>query len=121
MAERLKIPANKHLNDIVKKNKLPVFKTAHTPRAKRQFQDYAHQIVIPYLLLQLESVDGDIVWDIYLRDSLKQSTRECRINSSTSQQQHVLENAPVPANWESLLNIELNKDEMFRYLAECIL
>jgi len=91
------------------------------PRGSRTFQDYAQQIFIPYLLSQLESVDRvDIVWDRYLQESLKQSTREHRMNSGTSQRQRVLENAPIPPNWESFLRIEQNKDELFRYLAECI-
>ncbi|KAK2163928.1 hypothetical protein LSH36_72g07019 [Paralvinella palmiformis] len=70
------------------------------PRVSRPFQDYAQLILIPYLLSQLESIDMvDIVWDRYLQDSFKQSTRERRMNSGTLQQQRVLENTPIPLNW----------------------
>ena len=177
MAERLKNPANKYLSHIVKKNKLPLFKTPHEkpklqfaslktnctlfaqtciacqarqgnlviffehenqpsppsisemgqlrqgskynvldyitkdsppvqhapdvgakilygaaiihmlkPRVSRTFHDYAQQILIPYLLSQLDSVDRvDIVWDRYLQYSIKQSTKKRRMNSGTSQ------------------------------------
>ena len=85
-------------------------------RGSRTFQDYAQQIFIHYLLSQLESVDRvDIVWDRYLQDSLKQSTRECRMNSGTSLWQWVLDNAPIPPKWENFLQIKHNNDEMFHY------
>ncbi|KAK2156972.1 hypothetical protein LSH36_201g00024 [Paralvinella palmiformis] len=83
------------------------------PRGSRTFQDYSQQIFISYLLSQLESVDRvDTAWDTYLRDSLNQSTKESRVNSGTSQQR-VLGNAPITPNWDSFLQIEQNKDEMF--------
>ena len=91
------------------------------PRGCRTFQEYSQQIFIPYLLSQLESVARvDIVWDRYLKERLKQSTRKRRMNSGTSQQQRVLENASIPTHWESFLWIALNNVELFRYLDECI-
>ena len=32
----------------------------------------------------------------------------------------MFEGAPVPANWESFLRSNANKDELFRYLSDCI-
>ena len=43
------------------------------------FDDYAEKVFIPYLRMQLEtSMRLDIVWDTYIPDSLKESTREKR-------------------------------------------
>ena len=43
------------------------------------FNDYAQNVFIPYLQKQLQSSTRiDIVWDTYLPDSLKESTREKR-------------------------------------------
>ena len=66
------------------------------PRGSRTIQDYAQQIFILQLHSQLESVIRiNIVWDRHLQDSLKQLTREHKMNSNTSQQR-VLDNVPIP-------------------------
>ena len=43
-----------------------------------------------------------------------------RTHSGTTQRQRVFERAPIPANWEALLRSTANKDELFRYLSDCI-
>ena len=45
----------------------------------KTFDDYAKQVVIPYLTKHLRSVERvDVVWDIYKSDSLKSQTRAAR-------------------------------------------
>ena len=49
------------------------------PGACRTFEEYSKQMFLPYITSQLETVSRvDIIWDRYLTDSLKQSTRERR-------------------------------------------
>ena len=49
------------------------------PGAAKTFEDYAHQVVIPYILSQLNTVSRlDLVWDSYVTDSLKSTARAKR-------------------------------------------
>ena len=66
---------------------------------------------LPYTTSQLECVSRvDIVWDMYLTSSLKQSTRDHRGHSGTMQRQRVIAGVPIPANWEAFLRSNANKD-----------
>ena len=83
------------------------------------FADYAQNIFKPFIISSLDKVKRlDVIWDRYLANSLKQSTREKRMHSGTAQRQRVLSDSPIPSNWESFLRIEENKDELFRYLSK---
>ena len=76
---------------------------------------------LPYITSQLETVSRvDIVCDRYLTHSLKQSTRDRRTHSGTTQRQRVIVGVPIPANWEAFLRSSANKDELFPYLSDCI-
>ena len=56
------------------------------PRGCLTFKDYANLVFLPYVASQLENVDRiDIVWDQYLPESLKLSTRERRMSNRTNQ------------------------------------
>ena len=91
------------------------------PRGSRTFKDYYQNIFLPYVKLQLEDVARvDVVWDSYLPNSLKQSTRQRRTQSGSTQRQRVDCNTPIPPNWESFLRSEQNKNELFIYLAKCM-
>ena len=47
------------------------------PRGCKTFQDYAENCFIPYLQTEVRNAKRlDIVWDIYLPNSLKSATRE---------------------------------------------
>ena len=49
------------------------------PGTARTFQDYADTVFGSYILSQLQSANRvDIVWDVYMEDSLKATTREKR-------------------------------------------
>ena len=81
------------------------------PGACRTFEEYSQQRFLPYITSQLETVSiVDIVWDRYLTDSLKQSTRDRRTHSGTTQRERVNAGAPIPANWEAFLRSNANKD-----------
>ena len=66
---------------------------------------------LPYITSRLETVSiVDLVWDRYLTDILKQSTRDRRTHSGTRQRQRVIAGAPIPANWDAFLRSNANKD-----------
>ena len=46
------------------------------PGTARTFQDYADMVFSSYALSQLQNTD--IVWDVYMEDNLKATTREKR-------------------------------------------
>ena len=49
------------------------------PETTKTFQDYADMVFRSYILSQLQNANRvDIVWDVYMEDSLKAATREKR-------------------------------------------
>jgi len=61
------------------------------------FQQYADEVFIPYLKKQLQSSRRlDVVWDTYIADSLKESTRE---NSGKGVRMKVPGETKLPRNW----------------------
>ena len=65
---------------------------------KTNFSEYAKCIFMPYIRRRLQIVQRlDVVWDCYIKDSLKQSTRESR---GTGQCRRVLATTPLPTNWQ---------------------
>ncbi|KAL8561151.1 hypothetical protein ACOMHN_054522 [Nucella lapillus] len=70
------------------------------PAASKTFEEYAQQIVIPYMSTKLQTVSPlDLVWDTYLADSLK----------------------AIPKNWQNFLRVDSNKTELFRFLSAALL
>jgi hypothetical protein len=55
------------------------------------------------------------VWERYIDNSLKQSTREKR---GDGLRKRVAANATTPGNWQSFLRSDDNKSELFTFLAE---
>ena len=61
------------------------------------FEEYADKVFIPYLFKQLEdSIRLDLVWDIYLPNSLKESTREKR---GKDVRRKISSQTKLPGNW----------------------
>lgn len=86
------------------------------PRTSKTFEDYAKEIFLPHIRYQLQHIHRlDIVWDEYLKDSLKASTREKRGKGT---RKRVLSSAPVPRNWRDFLRVDDNKKELFHFLSQ---
>ena len=72
-------------------------------------------MILPSITSQLETVSRvDIVWN------KQPETIYRRTHSGTTQIQRLFEVAPIPENWEAFLRSNVNKDELFRYLCDCI-
>ncbi|KAJ8392755.1 hypothetical protein AAFF_G00072390 [Aldrovandia affinis] len=71
------------------------------PAASKTFEEYAQQIFIPYMSTKLQTVSRlDLVWDTYLADSLKGSTRAKR---GQGVRRRVVAAAAIPGNWQNFL------------------
>eukprot|EP00745_Piridium_sociabile_P014857 TRINITY_DN21914_c0_g2_i3.p1 TRINITY_DN21914_c0_g2~~TRINITY_DN21914_c0_g2_i3.p1 ORF type:complete len:617 (-),score=120.53 TRINITY_DN21914_c0_g2_i3:145-1995(-) len=73
-------------------------------------------VFLPYVQKQLQQVSYrlDIVWDVYIPDSLKNSTRESR---GKGRRRRVGSETTIPTNWSSFLRVDANKTELFNFLA----
>ncbi|KAK3731974.1 hypothetical protein QZH41_003373 [Actinostola sp. cb2023] len=56
----------------------------------------------------------DVIWDVYLPDSLKAGTREKR---GSGTRRRVLPSSNLPKNWKGFLRVNDNKTELFHFLA----
>ena len=88
------------------------------PGAAKTFEDYAHQVFIPYILSQLNTVSRlTLVWDSYVTDSLKSTARA---KCGKGVRWRVIASAPIPGNWQSFLHTDLNKKELFSFLSKAL-
>jgi len=79
------------------------------------FDDYADKVFIPYLLQQLQDIPRlDVVWDTYIPDSLKASTRDKRGKGT---RRKVAGQTKLPKNWMEFLRDSENKKELFAFLS----
>ena len=84
----------------------------------KTFEDYSNITFIPYLKTQLQYVNRlDIVFDEYISNSLKQTTRNRR---GKGVRRRVQSTTVVPKNWSEFLRNDLNKKELFYFLADRI-
>ena len=89
------------------------------PAATKNFDEYACQIFIPYILSQTLNVSRvDLVWDRYIHDSLKGTARAKR---GKGVRRRVMAGATIPVNWQSFLRVDSNKTELFRFLSDALL
>ncbi|QQP58333.1 uncharacterized protein LOC103506659 [Caligus rogercresseyi] len=121
----------KAVDDPIPRNKLKVFSTS-TPRSKskaivqmlkpaasKTFEEYAHQMFFPYISTKLQTVSRlDLIWDTYLADSLKGSTRAKR---GQGVRRRVVAAAAIPGNWQNFLRVDSNKTELFKFLSTALL
>ena len=88
------------------------------PGTEKTFSGYAEQSFLPYVKAQLRHVKRvDIVWDEYVENSLKATTRSDR---GAGIRRRVAANNQLPRNWKEFLCVDENKRELFKFLAECI-
>ena len=87
-----------------------------SPRTLSTFQDFSNIVFLPYIFGQLQSVRRlDIVWDVYLADSLKAGTKS---KQGQGQRRKVLSLAPLPSTWKSFLKNDENKSDLFCFLSK---
>ena len=86
------------------------------PGTEKTFSGYAEQSFLPYVKTQLRHVKRvDIVWDEYVENSLKATTRSDR---GAAVRGRVAANNQLPRNWKEFLRVDENKRELFKFLAE---
>jgi len=87
-----------------------------SPSGCSTFKDYRSKIFLPTLLSYLKHASRvDVVFDVYLSDSLKSACREKR---GTGTRTRVLASTKIPSNWHEFLRVTENKVELFRFLAD---
>ena len=85
------------------------------PGTAKTFQDYATDVFVPYITVQLQHVVRlDIFWDVYLPKSLKAETCSKR---GKGVRRHVEPSSTIPGNWQEFLRSSDNKTELFSFLA----
>ena len=86
------------------------------PGTEKTFSGYAEQSFLPYVKTQLPQVKGaDIVWDEYVENSLKATTRS---DHGAGVRRRVAANNQLLRNWKEFLHVDKNKRELFKFLAE---
>ena len=86
-----------------------------TPVAAKTFQEHVNIFVASYISTQLEKVRRlDLVWDVYLPDSLKRTTRQKR---GKGVRKRVAPSTVMPKNWKDFLRVDQNKTELFGFLS----
>ena len=81
----------------------------------RTFQYYADTVFGSYILSQLQNANRvDIVWDVYMENSLKATTREKR---GRGIRRRVASTTVLPPKWKDFLHLDENKTELFRFLS----
>ena len=87
------------------------------PIGVKTFQDYATHVFLPFIKAQLRNVTRiDIIWDVYLEDSLKSTAREIREGGMPMIRRHVAPSNTIPGNWQEFLRLA-DKTELFDFLA----
>ena len=89
------------------------------PRTEKTFAEYSRQSFLPYIQSQLSHAKRlDVVWDEYVPNSLKATTRSKR---GKGVRRRVQASSQLPRNWQQFLQNDENKQELFRFLAESVL
>ncbi|XP_041473700.1 uncharacterized protein LOC121422610 [Lytechinus variegatus] len=85
------------------------------PTSAKTFKEYSSAVFGAYISDQLERVDRlDIVWDVYIADSLKGTTREKR---GKGIRKRVHSSTIMPKKWKDFLRVGKNKRELFSLLS----
>ena len=85
------------------------------PGVERTFAGYGEKSFLRFIEVQLRHADRvDIVWDKYIENSLKATTRRHR---GTGVRRRVTPTNQLPRNWSSFFREDSNKHELFMFLA----
>ena len=86
------------------------------PKTSRTFGEYFSIVFAPYLLKQLENAKHvNLVWDVYLDDSLKKSLQD---KQGAGQCRKVMGSTRIPSDWKGFLRVDGSKEELFKLLAD---
>ncbi|XP_061580540.1 uncharacterized protein LOC133446517 [Cololabis saira] len=89
------------------------------PGTAKTFQDYADSVFVPYVKSQLEKTWRlDIIWDVYISDSLKGTTRQKR---GKGIRRRVMPTTVLPKQWKDFLRVDDNKTELFEFLSQQVM
>lgn len=89
------------------------------PGMARTFQEYADQVFTSYVSTQLATTQRvDVVWDVYIPDSLKSTTRQKR---GKGIRRRVAPTTVLPKNWSDFLRVDDNKTELFKFLSQQVM
>ena len=87
------------------------------PGSAKTFSEYAHSVFIPHIMAtyrgDLSRVD--LVWDQYIPNSLKQTTRSRR---GRGVRRRVVSEGKIIGNWHSFLHVDGNKTDLFVSLSD---
>ena len=80
------------------------------------FKEYSTKVFLPFISQQFGNVCQrvDIVWNAYVKNILKSTARS---KTGIGIRRRVLPDSKIPSNWHSFLQVDQNKEELFRFLA----
>ena len=82
----------------------------------KTFKEYSEVVFLPFVQSQLQKTNRvDIIWDEYIRDSLKATTRKKRGKGT---RRRVQPDTTILGNWQTFLRIDDTKKELFAFLAQ---
>ena len=88
------------------------------PGTVETFAEYSGQCFLPYIKSQLSHAKRlDVVWDEYIANSLKATTRSKRGQGA---RRRVQANSQISRDWQQFLRNDENKREFFQFLAQCV-
>lgn len=89
-----------------------------TPKCVHTFAEFATMVFLPFLRRELEKTGRiDVLWDRYLPDSIKNSTR---IKKGSGIRVKVCAKAKIPLKWNDFLRDPKNKETLLDFLSEAV-
>ena len=86
------------------------------PGTVKTFQEYADFVFGLYISSQIDKTSRvDVVWDVYLPESLKGTTRQKREKGF---RRRVFPSTTIPKSWKDFLRVDDNKTELFKFLTQ---
>ena len=89
------------------------------PTSVKNFDEYASQIFVPYILSQFQVASQvDLVWDRYVENTLKCTARAKR---GRGVHRRVVSGTLILGNWYDFLQEDCNKAELFQFLSHVLI
>ena len=86
----------------------------------KTFSEYTHYVFIPHIMAAYRGDISrvDLVWDQYVPNSLKATTRSRR---GRGVRRRGVSDGKIPWNWHSFLCVDDNKKDLFMFLSDTLL